>query len=210
MRLLSFLLLGVLWLAPASAQTFSWTFATIPADGVVSGNAGDSLGWGYQITNNDPNNWLVTANLNPDSFSSATTTSLFDFPILAPLQTVTAAFDPVAETGLFEAVWDGGTAPGSTNMGDFTLSADWYDNDPTTIGAFIMNATDQLQSYAMTLESAPEPPASVLLALGLAGLWVWCGIAVKQSAGQLTQSKVRSRHEPFWRLHKGPCPESPD
>ena len=172
MRSIAFLLFGLGCIVPASADSLDYTFATIPLNGEISGNIGDTIGWGYEIDNLDPNNWLVATNLDAGSFSGATATSVFDFPILAPGEDLVVPFDPIAGIGLYEVVWDAGTAPGSSNQGIFTLSADWYDGDPTAGGNYIESAPDQLQSYTVTLGSpVPEPASAGLCLLGLAGLW---------------------------------------
>ncbi|HEY3825571.1 MAG TPA: hypothetical protein VGL82_13490 [Bryobacteraceae bacterium] len=159
--------------AAAPAQNLTYTFATIPADGQISGNVGDTIGWGYEIDNLDPADWLGATDLNAGSFDGAVATSVFDFPILAPGEDLLVPFDPVGGSGLYEVVWNSGTAPGSTNQGVFTLSAEWYDGDPNAGGNDLGSAIDQLQSYKVTLSSSstPEPSGAELLLLGLAGLW---------------------------------------
>jgi hypothetical protein len=173
MRLMVLLSLGLCCIVPAFADSLLYTFATIPLDGEISGNLGDTIGWGYEIDNLDPNNWLVATNLDAGSFTGASAASVFDFPILAPGEDLVVPFDPIAGNGLYEVVWDAGTAPGGSNQGVFTLSADWYDGDPTAGGNYIESAPDQLQSYTVTLDSssAPEPASAALFLLGLASLW---------------------------------------
>ena len=74
--------------------------------------------------------------------SNGTPTLLFDFPILAPGGTVTEAFDSVNSIGLFELQWDVSAPVGFVNIGNFTLSGEWWDGDPLNGGNFIAAAPD--------------------------------------------------------------------
>ncbi len=51
-----------------SAYADSFTFSSIPASGNISGPAGNSVGWGFSITNYSSSDWLVTTNLIADVF----------------------------------------------------------------------------------------------------------------------------------------------
>src|SRR5947209_3345811 len=61
-----------------------YDFALLPADGVISGDAGSTIGWGYSLTNRSSDKWLVTTGLSADPFIASQSKSLFDFPDLAP------------------------------------------------------------------------------------------------------------------------------
>jgi hypothetical protein len=124
---------------PASAGII---FGLLPPDGNVSGAPGSLVGWGYAVTNTDLSNWFMSTSLNSDSFSNGTPTLLFDFPILAPGGTVTEAFDSVNSIGLFELQWDVSAPVGFVNIGNFTLSGEWWDGDPLNGGNFIAAAPD--------------------------------------------------------------------
>jgi len=143
---------------PASADI---VFALLPADGNVSGAPGSLVGWGYSLTNTDPSNWFMSTDLNSDSFSNGTPMLLFDFPILAPGDSVTEAFDPVNSIGLFELRWDPSVPAGFVNSGDFTLSGEWSDGDPLDGGNYIADAPDIALPYSATVlrggPSVPEP-----------------------------------------------------
>jgi hypothetical protein len=146
----------------------SITFDLLPSDGNVSGPPGSLVGWGYSLEDTDPSNWFVATDLNSDSFSNGTPTLLFDFPILAPGDTVTEAFDPVNGIGLFELQWDASAPAGFVNSGNFTLSGEWWDGDPLNGGNFIADAPDIALPYSATVTSpssaVPEPSSFVLLA----------------------------------------------
>jgi hypothetical protein len=111
-------------------------FSVLPSDGNISGPAGSLVGWGYSLTNTDLSNWYMSTDLNADSFSNGTPTLLFDFPILAPGDTVTESFDSVNSIGLFELLWDSSAPDGFVNSGDFILSGQWWDGDPFGGGNF--------------------------------------------------------------------------
>jgi len=149
---------------PASASVI---FGLLPPDGNVSGAPGSLVGWGYSLTNTDPSNWFMSTDLNSDSFSNGTPTLLFDFPILGPGDSVTEEFDPLNSIGLLELLWDAPAPVGFVNIGDFTLSGEWWDGDPLDGGNFIADAPDIEVPYSATVSegtgAAPEPSSFVLL-----------------------------------------------
>lgn len=148
-----------------------FTFDLIPANGDVAGTAGSIVGWGYSITNESATDWLLTINLNADSFLNGTATSLFDFPEVAPGQTVTELFDPINSIGLYELAWDPTAPAGFVNSGNFVLSAQWYDGDPFNGGNYIADAPDTNAAYSATVSPSSVPePASIFLMVGALGL----------------------------------------
>jgi protein-disulfide isomerase len=143
------------------------------------------VGWGYSLNNTDPSSWFVTTNLNSDSFSNGTPTSLFDFPILAPGDTVTEPFDSVNSTGLFELLWDLSAPVGFANSGNFVLSGQWWDGDPLNGGNFFADAPDLSLAYTATVTgsvSAPEPSSFLLLAGGIAAIIGWRKVRTRSLA----------------------------
>jgi hypothetical protein len=135
-----------------------YTFSVSPAEN-VSGPAGLTLtGWGYTIHNESTSNWLVTTNLSAGTFLHATPDLLFDFPDLAPGATATAPYNPVPPgAGLYQLLWDQDAPPGFVNSGSFTLSAQWWNGDPTNGGSFASSAPDAIQPYSARLTATPEP-----------------------------------------------------
>ena len=163
-------------------------FALLPPAGAVSGPAGSTVGWGYSLINNSTADWFVSASLNSDSFSNGTPTSLFDFPDLAPGQTVTEAFDAVNSIGLFQLQWDASAPGGFTNTGSFVLSGQWWEADPSNGGSFIASAIDVALPYNATVSggsgsTTPEPSALWLLVFGIALIAVfrWRGLPPEPS-----------------------------
>lgn len=156
------------------ATADSFTFTLTPLDGAVAGPPGSTVGWGYTITDPSPDNWLASTNFDSGLFQNGTPdASLFAFPILQPLQTLTVTYDPVNGTGLFRFSWDPNAPVGFVNTGLFTLSGEFYDDDPLNGGQFLNFAEDQSATYSATVTSpapVPEPSTLLLSATGLAAL----------------------------------------
>jgi hypothetical protein len=150
----------------------SYTFTLEPLSGSIEGTPGSTIGWGYSITNESTVDWLVTENLASDPFAEGTPdASLFSFPSIAPLATVTVPYDASTDAGLFALTWDTTAPVGFVNDGDFTLSAEWWTGSPLAGGAFIQDAPDQTAAYSATVvspsSSVPEPSSLALLAVGV-------------------------------------------
>jgi hypothetical protein len=173
-----------LFLSLACPVSAGVVFTLDPPDGSVSGPPGSLVGWGYSLTNTDPTNWFNSTNLNSDSFSNGTPTLLFDFPILAPGDTVTETLDLLNSIGLFEFQWDVSAPVGFADSGDFTLGGQWWEGDPLNGGNFIADAPDIALPYLATVtqESSTVPEPSTwwlcLIVLTLAG----CRLVPKRPA----------------------------
>ena len=160
--------------APCRLRADSFTFGTLPPSGDIQGLPGETIGWGYSITNESLTNWLVLTALSADSFINGNPNSIFDFPILAPDTTVSLAFNANNGFGLYELVWDSLAPAGFVNSGSFIASAEWWDGDPFDDGNFIDFAEDQSAPYSATVTTAaapiPEPSTLLLLATGVGAL----------------------------------------
>ena len=174
----AFALTLALFAGPA-AHAASFTFATLPATGVLSGAPGDTLGFGYFVENPSATDWLVITSLDAGTFLDGTPdASLFDFPVLAPGASLTTAF--VAGTsGLFAFTWDAAAPLGSTNAGSFVLGAEWWSGDPLSGGVFLSLATPASAAYQVSV--VPEPAAALLVAASLA-LAVGWAVRVRRSS----------------------------
>jgi hypothetical protein len=162
--LLALVLLAGTALTPARAGTFD--LFTIPGS-TISGNPGDTIGWGFQIVNNDPSNYLQIVTLSETGNFSVGTPNpdIFDADIglvIQPGQTVTQAWVP-GTAGLLELLLDGSSG---TDSGDFVLDVGWYSGDPNTCGscAVATNPTETLAPYAAT--QTPEPASCALGGVG--------------------------------------------
>lgn len=174
MRLTTWLAVALLLTsAPAvrAEPVTTFGFTVLPASGAIAGAPGETIGWGYSLVNYSLTDWLVVGFPSTDAFVNATPdASVFDFPILAPNTTVTRAYDPAFNQGLFQITWNDDAPLGSVNEGLFTLSADFYDADLFDGGQFLYSADPQTAAYSATLvaKQVPEPATLVLSGVGLA------------------------------------------
>jgi hypothetical protein len=158
------------------AYAAPFTFSLLPASGEITGEPGSTIGWGYSITNPSETDWLMLTALNHDPFLNAATESLTLLPILQPRETQTVSYNPSSLDGLFQITWDALAPVGFLNVGQFILSAEFWQGDPFGEGAFLSLADDQAASYSARVSAAPAPvpePATLLLmatGLGATGL----------------------------------------
>jgi hypothetical protein len=141
----------------------------------VSGPPGAIVGWGYRLSNDDAERWLVTSAIAADPFEHATPRPLFDFPVLSPGAELTVEFLPVT-AGLFQLRWDEDTPIGFMNTGVFTINAEWWDDNPLSGGVYLEAAPDFTVEYIARTSppsegTVPEPDGGVLALGGLALLF---------------------------------------
>jgi hypothetical protein len=152
---------------PALAEATPFTFTLAQAD--ISGAPGTTIGWGFTVSN-DTDNWLELNGLNGGTFQHADAQSLFLFPILAPHSSVSVPYG--GGSGLFELTWHTTAPLGFINVGQFVVSAAFWDADPLDPNGanFLEFADDQIAPYSATViaPTAPEPATLVLTAIGLA------------------------------------------
>jgi hypothetical protein len=168
------LLLSMLSLG-AHALPFTFTFATGPVGGAVSGLPGQTVGWGYQLVNTDTSNWFVPTTLNASSLSiGSPDASYFDFPILAPGASANAAFDALLHAGLYGLQIFPFALAGQSDSGLFTLSGEWWSGDPLAGGTFLQAADGVQAAFLVTVaaEALPLPGSLPLLVLGMV-LLLW-------------------------------------
>lgn len=160
----------------------SFSFGLLPADGNVLGAPGSTVGWGYTIKNDSRDDWLITTGLQSDTFYFGTPLPIFDFPDLAPGQSISVPFDAIHSTGLFELTWDRNAPIGYTNFGYFTLNSQWWTGPPTDGGVFIRNARDASAGYSATVSGVPEAAGIFLVALGIVG--IFCASRLRRDAAR--------------------------
>jgi len=176
-RLFGIVLLTILFAATTYADPF--TFSTIPAGGNLSAAAGSTVGWGYSVTNNRLDQWLVFNTVNTDTgfANGIADASVFNSPVVAPNSTLMQAYDGIS--GLYQFTWDAGTPAGFSNSGNFVLSAEWWSGDPFdefTPSEFLESIPDFNVPYAVTVPAScqctpvPESSSLQMLALGVGGL----------------------------------------
>jgi hypothetical protein len=148
-----------------------YDFRVLPEGGAIAGAPGSTIGWGYSIHNESTSLWLVTTGLDLGVFHHGTPNFLFDFPAVAPGDSVTVPFDQAGATGLAGLTWGSSAPPGFTNSGTFALTAQWSSGNPIGSGHFQFAAPDSDQPYSATV--VPEPATVTLIALPL----LWFGVA---------------------------------
>lgn len=165
----TFLFAGLMLLgASGAARADSFTLATIPAGGAISGLPGATIGWGYSITNQSSTDWLSLSGITADSFLNGIPLTIFDFPIIAPGATATVPFNLLGGTGLYQLTWDLTAPVGFVNIGTFLVSGDFCADN--TCNAVLSSLTQSV-SYSATVTSpvgaVPEPSSVLLLAIAL-------------------------------------------
>ncbi len=160
---------------PGLAFPLDWSFSIFPTPD-ISGAPGQTVGWGYQINNLDEFDWLVTSFLDAGPFLNATPSVVFDFPILAPLQSVTVPYNGALFQGLYEVALDPGAPLGFVNSGTFTLTVDFWDGDPFAGGQLLSPGWVLEAPYSVTVSTVPEPSGMSYFFAGLvvAGVFIGC------------------------------------
>jgi hypothetical protein len=179
--------LGVL-LTTHAARADSLSFTTEPNPGNVSGIAGSTVGWGYSITNNSMSNYLDLTGIDSDLFLATDGTpdaSIFDFPVLAPLQTITEQYDPANFIGLFQFTWNPGVPVGTTETGQFTVYAQFCDApDLSHCGSTVSASADYTATVISNFPaSVPETSSFLLLVSALCGIGLWTWHLKRYSGG---------------------------
>src|SRR5437763_6291258 len=124
---------GSLILSSATGAPLDWSINLLPSPD-LSRPPGATVQWNYAIRNLSDADTLVLSDLNAGVFQYGTPQSIFDFPIVAPLDT--------ALGNLYQFTWDSNAPIGFINSGTFVLSADFYLGDPVNEGTFDTAAPD--------------------------------------------------------------------
>jgi hypothetical protein len=156
------MLAALLWAAPIQAAPI---LSLLPPSGSVAAAPGQTVGWGYQIVNDDPTQWLVITSLIPGLFQHGIGSDLiFDFPILAPGSSWVRPYVPGTQ-GLYEFTWDATAPVGFVNSGSFTIGAEFWNGDPFLGGQFASALPDFVVPY--NTATVPEPSTLAVVAAGL-------------------------------------------
>lgn len=169
---------------PAAADSVTtFSFDTVPPGGSIVAAPGQTAGWGYSFTNQDTtgNNgngeWLYITGVNASTSVQHGTldSSVFDFPTIAPGQTLTVPWN-LNSSGLYQLTWDSSAPSGSSQSGLVSVTAEWYFEDPAAgdcnyddsgnSACFDMAPYESSAVTIFTANVAPEPGSGTLWALG--------------------------------------------
>jgi len=156
-------------MAGASAQAapiIDISIGTLPADGIVGGPAGSTLGWGYTITNNSTYNLLISSIDVAMSLIGVSETLVFNGnPYLAAGTSVTVDYVP-GVSGLFEFTLNPGLPVGTTEMGTVHVRGNLLNAE----GAPVILTAHFTAIVTPEGAAVPEPGTLLLLGGGLAAL----------------------------------------
>ncbi len=157
----------------AAAHADSITLSTQSSSGAVSATPGSTFGWGYTLTNNSATNFFISESIDSSLFLSVNglpDAFIVDFPILAPLQTVSLAYDPLNLLGLFQFTWNTNVPVGTTETGNFTVYGQFCSDpaDSSTCGDIVSGSAPFSATVISPTTGVPEPSTILLLAAGLA------------------------------------------
>jgi hypothetical protein len=160
--------LAVLLAAIACFQPQAYADVTLtlaPADGAIGGDAGQTVGWGFTLTNDT----AYYLSVSGSAFLTGGSIGVFNDLLgpqgllLAPDQSITEAFDAFSATGLGSLVLD--AASPTTAYGQIMVSYDLL-YSPTDFDSGIFGQS----VFADASATVPEPLTILLLAPGLMGL----------------------------------------
>jgi hypothetical protein len=146
-------------------------FEVSPADGLLTVAPGSLTGWGYTLTNNSPDLWLVTTSLGADPLLYAQPALLFDFPVLDPGTSVSVPFDPSRSFGLYQVNVSQDAPVGFVEQGIFVLQAEWWNGDPAGSGVPSGIVEEAFTSWRVQIAVVPEPGSVLPLCLALPVLY---------------------------------------
>lgn len=157
------------------------TLQLSPFGGAINGLPGDTVGWGFTLTNDSPN-WLtvtssaLTFETNPLLGVYSDLIGLQGGPVpffaLTPFSNWSQTFDGISEGAGAYAISAGATLF-AQNTGDLLVNFDFFDNDPLTVGVQIASASVAADFTVNVSPPAtvPEPSTLGLMLLGAGAVW---------------------------------------
>jgi len=178
--------LGMLWTRGAYADPLPLSLVLNPANGAISGAPGDTIGWGFTLTNPDNTFAVITsASFCGSILTSPCSTPLgnftdfiaqFNFTVIGPNGTESAVYDPLSFTGIGSYTINSGAAGGDSFFGQLVLTYDLYTdiNDPLSlIGSDNrLSAAASVSVTGASPTSVPAPGTLSLMSSALAGLYM--------------------------------------
>ena len=156
-----------------------------PVDGVIPGAPGDTVGWGFTMTNGT--NWIsidsvsIENETSPLGGASGGFTSYMDLlggltnGVTPPNQMWSLGFSPGSPgTGIGQYAIDAATPLGASDSGDFVIFYDEFSDDPNTCGSCYLDTLQMFDSGGnpaaftinVTATTVPEPASALLLLAG--------------------------------------------
>jgi len=201
---------ALLFLSSAAASS-ALTITLSPADGLLSGIPGSTLSWGFSITG-DTNNWFVVTSVQSSTVLVLDVLSVFvndnSYALPPGLATPwTQSFTPnlAATAGALARYTIPPTArPGNAISGDFLVTYDLYEANPFVGGNFVSSGEFARLPFTVrvTAPGAAVPePASLWLSAS-AGLLLF---HLRRGRKPITSAQTchHSRNEVLFRLVAG-------
>jgi hypothetical protein len=152
------------------------TITLNPANGIIQGSPGQTVGWGFTISNSV--DFLVVDEFDFDAVTSLGTFTDFsadNFIVVGPTPestSVSQVFDPIALTGIGSFTISGGATVGQSAAGNINLHYDLFSvdpNDPSFDPDVDTIASDQVvHAFAqVNVVAVPEPTGLLPLGAGL-------------------------------------------
>lgn len=168
------LTLSVALSVAAGAAHAGVVLSLIPANGVISGAPGQTIGWGFDLTS-DPTDWTsITGTIDLSESNPLGVFTDFIGPQGGPSG---GALDPGAPdwiqafsgslfTGLGSYAIDPFAPVGQTDNGMFLVQYESFSADPATCGSCLVSSGTLFENFTINTVAAPTPePSSWLILL---------------------------------------------